>query len=173
MCISIALTTMLLQKPEVPELVKRKPVPYVAIRTKETMGSLSTVFPRLMPKIQKWAIDHHLKPAEAFLRYYKADMEKGLEIEIGVVVDKVIKGEREIRTGNIPGGKYVSLFHRGDFYNLVPQNGAVIDWAKKHGKTFKMTKSGEFVSRIEYYYSDPDIEPDKSKWKSEIMFLVK
>lgn len=169
----ITFLALALQQPvENPELIKRKPVPYVAIRSKETMQSLSTVFPRLMPKIRDWCVKHHLKDTAGFLRYYKVDMKKGLEIEIGVVVDRVAKGEGDIRTGKIPGGRYVNLTHFGDFYNLVPQNGAVQDWAKSHGKTIKMTKSGEFASRIEYYYSNPDTEPDKTKWKSEIMYMV-
>lgn len=167
----IALTLVL--KTETPELVTRKPVPYVAIRSKETIQSLSTVFPRLMPKIREWCVNNHLKDTAGFLRYYKVDMEKGLEIEIGAVVDRVIPGEGDIRTGKVPGGKYVNLTHFGNFYNLIPQNAAVQDWAKANGKTIKMTKSGDFASRIEYYYSNPDTEPDQSKWKSEIMYMVK
>ena len=168
--IALALTQ---QKPETPELVTHKPVPYVAIRSKETIKTLSTVFPRLMPKIRDWCVKHHLKDTAGFLRYYKVDMDKGLEIELGVVVDKVIPGEGEIRTGKVPGGKYVSLTHFGNFYNLIPQNGAVQDWAKAHGKTIKMSKPDVFASRIEYYYSNPDTEKDPSKWKSEIAYMVK
>src|SRR5947207_2060283 len=92
-----------LVREETPKIVHRKAVPFVSIRSMETMDSLKTMFPRLMPKVQAWAKKHGLKQVGAsFFRYHYVDMKKGLDMEVGFIADKVVKGNDGVTTGQIP-----------------------------------------------------------------------
>jgi effector-binding domain-containing protein len=153
-----------------PKVVHRQAVPYVSVRSMETMDSLKTMFPRFMPKVKEWAAKHGLKQVGAsFFRYHHVDMNKGLDMEVGFITDKVVKADSGLTTGLIPAGDYVSLTHFGNYSGLIPPNGALQDWAKMHGYTFKMQKGklgNEFVSRIELY------EPNPDNWETNILYMI-
>jgi effector-binding domain-containing protein len=171
---SILLTTVI--RNETPKVVHRNAVPFISVRSLETMNSLNTMIPRFMPKLQDWASHHGLKQVGAiFFRYHFVDMKKGLDVEVGFITDKIVKGDNGVTTGLIPSGDYVSLTHFGNYSGLVQPNAALQTWAKKEGLTFKMAKGKlgeEFVSRIEFYKTDPEKEPNPDKWETEILYMI-
>jgi effector-binding domain-containing protein len=161
---------------EEPKLVHRDKTPYMAIRTTVTMKGMATVMPENMPKLVHWLDAHNVKPTgPEFIRYLKVDMEKGLEIEIGLPVAKSVAGDRMVKPGVLPAGRYVSLTHFGHYSGLVAPNAQLQEWAKTKGLTWKMnkTKSGEeWAGRVEFYKTDPDKQPDPGKWETEILYLI-
>ncbi len=161
---------------ETPSIVQRQAIPFVAIRTTETMSSMSSVFPRLMPELRRWAAKNHVSAAgPAFIRFVYVDMTKGLDIEIGFPVAKSAKGDDRVTAGFLAAGRYVSLTHFGNYAGLVPPNATLQAWANKKHLRFKMTKGAkgeEFVSRVELYKTDPDKQPDPAKWETEILYMI-
>jgi len=163
-------------KSETPHIVQRKPMPYIAIRSSETMTSIGSAFSTQIPKLFAWAGTHRAAIAgPLFMRFMHVDMEKELDIEIGFPVAKEVKGDARIDAGVLPGGTYVSLTHFGDYSGLVAPNQALQNWAKaKHLKPKMVNgkKGLEFASRLEIYKSDPNKQSDHSKWETEIVYLV-
>lgn len=161
---------------ETPRIVQRPAIPFVAIRTTETMSSMSSVFPRLMPGLRQWAAKHQVSEAGApFIRFIHVDMAKGLDIEIGFPVAKAANGDDKVTAGFLAAGRYVSLTHFGNYSGLVPPNAALQAWAHNKHLRFKMTKGAkgeEFVSRLELYKTDPDKQPDPAKWETEILYMI-
>lgn len=162
---------------ESPKIVKREPMPYVAIRETVTMEGMATVFPRLMPRLQKWIQAHKVKAnGPEFIRLIYVDMQKGLDIELGLPIAGKVKGDKQVQYGVMPGGRYVSLTHFGDYAGLVAPNAELQKWGNKQGVKWnvKKTKRGEeFVSRFEFYKTDPMTQPDKSKWETEILYMIR
>lgn len=161
---------------ETPRIVHLPSIPFVAIRTTETMSSMSSVFPRLMPELRRWAAKHHLSAAgPPFIRFVYVDMAKGLDIEIGFPLARSAKGDDQVTAGFLPAGRYVSLTHFGNYAGLVPPNATLQAWAKTKHLRFKMTKGAkgeEFACRVELYKTDPAKQPDPAKWETEILYMI-
>ena len=174
--VGVTLAACLHAETEEPKLVHRDKQPYVAIRTTVTMQGMATVIPKLMPELHRWLEARNVKPnGPVFIRFVVIDMDKGLDIEVGLPVTKLLSGDGRVKSDVLPAGRYASLTHFGNYSGLIPPNAQIQEWGKKQGLTWKMrkTKRGdEWVGRVEFYKTDPDKEPDPSKWETEILYLV-
>ena len=180
-CELLAVATLLIgfclpARAEEPKLMRRDKLPYMAIRTTVTMKGMATVMPQTMPKLAHWLDAHKVKPTgPEFVRFIKVDMERGLDIEIGLPVAKAVAGDGQVKPGVLPAGRYVSLTHFGNYSGLVAPNAHLQEWARARGLTWKMnkTKTGEeWAGRVEFYNTDPGKEPNPDKWETEILYLV-
>lgn len=174
---AIALLGFLPKQDQTPKIVTRAAVHYVGVKATVPITGIKNFMQTNIPKIFTWIKDHNMKPNGAeFLRYTYIDMQKGLDLEVGVPVAKAVKGDGGIRAGVIPAGRYVSLTHLGDYGELMATNGALQNWAKSKHLTFKMQKGAkgdEFVSRLEFYKSGPWDQKDPAKWETEVLYMVK
>ncbi len=161
---------------EEPKLVVREKQPYVAIRTTVTLQGMSTVMARLMPELHTWLDAHKVTPSgPEFIRFSVIDMDKGLDIEVGIPVATSVSGDGRVKSGVLPAGRYASLTHFGNYSGLIPPNARIQEWGKNKGLTWKMRKTkhgSEWVGRIEFYKIDPSREPDPNKWETEILYLT-
>jgi effector-binding domain-containing protein len=157
-----------------PRLLDRDEQPYVAIRTQATLQGMPSVLPQLLPKVFAWLGERGAKPAgPPFIRYLVIDMERELDIEVGVPVGKPLPGDDRVRAGVLPAGRYATLVHTGR--NLVAANAALQAWAKEKGIGFEtsMTPKGSaWKGRVEFYLTDPAREPNRDRWQTEITYLV-
>ncbi|MBA3777775.1 MAG: GyrI-like domain-containing protein [Chloroflexi bacterium] len=157
-------------------VVERGEQPYVAIRSSVAMGGIGNAIERSYPQVCGWLEARGLPPAGApFTRYNLIDMERGLEIEVGVPVASEIPGDETVVAGILPAGRYASLTHVGDYDGLVDANQALQQWAAAQGLPFAMseTQAGHrFESRLEICLKDPDHEPDPAKWETEVAYLL-
>jgi hypothetical protein len=77
-----------------PEVVERPAQPYVAIRAQVTMQTLGTILPPLMPQVFAWLGQRGIPPAGAPLwKYNVIDMDRLLEVEVGVPVAASVDGD--------------------------------------------------------------------------------
>ena len=159
---------------EEPKLQQRREQPYVAIGTKATLQEMPSVMPQLLPKVFAWLAERGAKPAgPPFMRYLVIDMERELEVEVGVPVARPLTGDDRVRAGTLPAGRYATLVHTGQ--DLVTANAALQRWAREKGIGFQtsMTPKGSaWKSRVEFYLTDPAKEPDRDRWQTEIAYLV-
>jgi effector-binding domain-containing protein len=110
-----------------------------------------------------------------FIRYLTTDMSTNFDLELGIPINKVIPGSGRITTGLLPGGRYVVVNYFGHYDNLVAVTGELIAWAEENNVKWKKTDVGAaewWTSRYESYPTDPDTEPDVSKWQTDINFLT-
>lgn len=155
-----------------PKLVERPEQHYVAIRKLVTMAEIGLTLSPLSDDVFAWLAQKGIKPAGAvFWRYNVVEMDKKLEIDVAVPVASPVEGEGEIIADVLPAGTYALMLHTGHPDELEEATAKLLDWANKNNIQWKM--NGErWGGRVEWYYSDPEIEPDMTKWKTELAFLT-
>jgi effector-binding domain-containing protein len=88
-------------------------------------------------------------------------------------VDAPVAGSGRVRSGLLPGGRYVTLLHTGPFDGLVAANAALQDWAREQGIALESSADGaRWNGRVEHYLTDPAEEPDQAKWQVEVAYLT-
>lgn len=154
-----------------PKVEQRAEQPYMAIRTQATMQSLDTVIPQGIEEVFAWLGKQGVAPAGApFIRYLVIDMEAQLEIEVGVPVANTLAGDGRILAGVLPAGRYASLIYTG-IDNGIQANWALLKWGAEQGlvwDTWAAQKGDGWGARFESFLTNPDEEPDRAKWETEV-----
>jgi effector-binding domain-containing protein len=161
-----------------PKVEERTEQPYVARRTQATMHELGTVIPQLLGEVFAWLGTQGAAPAGApFIRYLVINMAAQLDIEVGVPVASAMSGDDRICAGVLPAGRYASLVYTGpyDGNGLVEANAALLAWGTEQGVVWDTwaAENGEgFGARLESYLTNPNEEPDPTKWETEVAIRV-
>jgi effector-binding domain-containing protein len=158
-----------------PEIETRAEQPYVAVRARVTMGEIAA-FARRFGEVFGWLDGHGLVPAgPPFFKYNVIDMARELEMEAGVPIAAAIGGDDQMVAGVLPAGRYATLTHVGHPSELMAATKALLDWAAEQGLTWDVTPSEDgdrWACRLENYLTDPDQEPDMSKWVTQLAFKL-
>lgn len=105
--------------------------------------------------------------APPFARYLVWDEKADKNVmEGGIFVKGPVAGKDNIKFAEIPAQKYARAIHTGA-YETVYQTHMVID---KYIKDNKLIVTG---SPMEIYITDPEKEPDMTKWETEVLYPVK
>jgi effector-binding domain-containing protein len=155
-----------------PKLDDRSEQHYVGIRTQVTMEQMgSGLIPQLLDEVFGWLGDQGVAPAgPPLIRYYVINMEGNLDIELGVPVASALSGNGRIAPGVIPAGRYASLVYTG-VENGIAGNGVLIGWAAANGIAWDRwddANGDAFRSRVEYFLSGPEDDPDPANWDTEV-----
>jgi effector-binding domain-containing protein len=149
--------------------------PCVHIPATVTMTDFSNAI-SAVPEVFGWLDQRNVKPAgPMFFRYLVIDMDRELELEVGVPLDNPVEGNGRIISGVIPGGTYATLMHHGHPDRLIDSHAALQGWLSGQGLEVATHQNGgrELLSgRYEFYLSDPDEEPDMDEWSTEIAYLL-
>src|SRR5580704_5258 len=98
---------------EAPEIVTRGEQPYAAVRARVRMAELGE-FAARFGEVFGWLGARGLGPAGApFFKYNLIDMERELEVEVGVPVAAAVDGDDQVISGVLPAGRYATLTHVG------------------------------------------------------------
>jgi effector-binding domain-containing protein len=158
-----------------PRIVERAEQPYVSITGVVTMERIPEIADR-MPEVFEWLARRGIPDDGApFFKYNVIDMERELEIEVGVPVADMPEGDDVVRAGMLPAGRYAGLTHVGHPRGLVEATATLLDWAAEQGLVWdrQPTERGErWGCRLELYKSDPAVEPDMNKWETELAFRL-
>lgn len=158
-----------------PRVVERPDQPYAGITERVTMRTINRIADR-MPEIFGWLAERDVAPASApFFRYHVIDMERELEVEVGVPVAVPSADDGPVRAGVLPAGKYVTLTHVGHPDQLVDVTARLLAWAADQGLAFDVEESergDRWGSRLEIWHTNPAEQPDPSKWETELAFRL-
>lgn len=159
-----------------PIVVERPAQPYVAIRAQVTMQTMDSILPPLMPQVFAWLGERGIPPAgPPFWKYNVIDMDRLLEVEVGVPVATPVDGDDRVLAGVLPAGRYVTLRHTGHPDGLIDVIASLQEWAKREGLAWDRadTPDGErWAARLEIYETDPAVEPDMNKWTTQLAFRL-
>lgn len=159
-----------------PEVVVRSEQPYVSITSTVTMHQLGDTLPPLVPEVLAWVDQAGLTPTgPPFWKYNVIDMAAGLEVEVGVPVNRRASGDDRMRAGLLPGGRYVVAHHVGHPDTLEQATGELLDWADARGLTWDVTDEGgeeRWGARLEEYLNGPADQPDMDKWETDLVFRL-
>jgi effector-binding domain-containing protein len=159
-----------------PTVVQREEQPYVAITSTVSMRELGQVLPPLIPEVIDWVERAGLTQAGApFWKYNVIDMAAGLEVEVGVPVERAAAGDGRIRPGVLPAGRYVLAHHVGHPDTLEQATAELLGWAEGRGLRWDVREvDGEerWTARLEEYLNGPDDQPDMDKWETNLVFRL-
>ena len=159
-----------------PKVVERASQRYAAIKAFVTMETLGAVLPGLHPEVRMWLDRAGAQRAgDPFFKYNVIDMARELEMEAGVPIATVTDGDDQIVAGVLPAGRYATLTHVGHPSELMAATKALLDWAAEQGLTWDVTPSEDgdrWACRLENYLTDPEQEPDMSKWVTQLAFKL-
>ena len=154
-----------------PKIEDRTEQPYLAVRREVTMQTLGPTIPQGIKEVLAWMAEHGVAPAGTpFVRYLVIDMERLLEIEVGVPVAHAVSGDERISAGVLPAGRYASLIYTG-LENGINGNWELLKWGAEKGLVWdsrKTEKGDAFGARLESYLTNPDEEPDQANWETEV-----
>lgn len=154
-----------------PRIEERAAQQYVGIRVQVPIRELPNTIPQRLRDLFSWLGRQGVGPAGApFIRYHVIDMERLLDVELGVPVETVLSGDGEIRPGELPAGRYAVLIYTGRD-NGIEGNKVLLDWGKEQGLAWDWWRdpNGDaFGARYESFLSDPSEQPDPGKSETEV-----
>jgi effector-binding domain-containing protein len=158
------------------EIVERSAQPYVAIGAQVTMQTIGAVLPELHPRVYAWLRERDIPPAgPPFWKYNVVDMDRGLEVEVGVPVAAGTDADSHVVAGALPAGRYATLRFTGHPDGLMGATASLLEWADGQKLTWdtRETPDGEvWAARLEIYETDPAEEPDMNKWTTQLAFRL-
>lgn len=158
-----------------PKLDQREPQHYVGIRTQVSHTEFPKIIPEYIDELFGWLGQRGIAPAgPPLMRYYVINMPGRMDVELGIPVATPVQGDDRVKPGIIPAGRYASLIYTG--LDGVPGNAALIGWAQENGIEWDRwdDPSGDaFRSRVEYFLTGPDDNPDPDTWESEVTILTR
>lgn len=159
-----------------PEIVQRAEQPYMAIKASVTLETIGTVLSQLHPEMFAWLDAHGARPVGApFSKYNVIDMQRGMEVEVGVPVAEAVVGDQRVLPGVLPAGNYAGILYTGHPSGLMDATAALLDWAAKRALAWDVsdTPQGQrWGCRLEIYDTDPREEPDLDKWETRLLFRL-
>lgn len=161
-----------------PKIEKRRKQNYVAIRMAVPIPFGKYLQPA-WDEVYDWMVKRNIQPSgTAIIRYLTTDMSKKLDIDVGFTVDKAVKADDRIIADVLPAGRYATLLYSGPYRGkgIYKATVALLEWAKENKIKWDTSKKRGvewWNGRTEFYFSDPAVEKDPTKFKAELAFLVK
>jgi effector-binding domain-containing protein len=156
-------------------VVERTEQPYVGRRETITMTTFNQIADTL-PDVFGWLAGQRIDPAgPPFFRYRTIDMERALEVEAGVPVARQVEVSAPLIADTLPAGRYVAKTYVGHPDGLVDETARLLEWAKQQGLPWDVRDSPEgeaWGCRLELLLTDPSVEPDMNKWRTDLMFKL-
>ena len=96
-----------------------------------------------------------------YARYHRLD-DGRFEIEAGFPASTPVPGEGQVEPSELPGGTVAVAIHVGPYDAMGPTYEALASWVRDSG-------AEPMGDAWEVYFSDPAVEPDPSRWRTEIV----
>jgi hypothetical protein len=158
-----------------PAKVEERPaIPYLGMRVVTPFRGMLAVRDRLLT-------DTHAAIEEAgietighgFLRLHVVDMNGPMDLEVGYFTEGAAHlANATIQPGLMPAGRYATMKYQD---HARRANQALQDWARDRGLVLDrrtVFEGDEFACRYEAFWTDPAVEPRKTKWTVELAILL-
>ena len=159
-----------------PKIVEKPDQPYAAIVLEVAQSEISQKAPPLIADVIKWLEAHGTRHSgPPFFNYVDFPPGGKMVMHVGMPTKTLLKGDAEMKTGVIPGGRFAVVTHTGPYHELHEANMALDDWSKKQGLVLDgEMKGGGFgnANRIEIYHKDPGEDPSGHP-VTEVAFRLK
>jgi len=140
---------------------------FISKRTKMSFDKLSTFFGETYGAIYSALGKQGIQSQEPpFSIYYSVDeAKKETDLAAAVAVPESAKDIEGFEKVNIPRSKALLVTYYGPYDNMRPAYEKLDEYVAKHNL------KREWM--LEQYFSDPQVEKDPAKWKTDIYFIVK
>jgi effector-binding domain-containing protein len=153
-------------------------IPAQAASEKEFRAAVDRGFPELFG----WLRENGIQPSEApFIRYLEvAGDGQPLRFELGAPITDEVPGGAPVRAGALPAGRYATLLHTGPYNSaeapdLSDARAELLDWVRGQGIELNGSATARgtaFEACVERYLTNAAEEPDWSKWRTELAYLI-
>lgn len=167
-----------------PRVEERPPQPYLAIEARaRTEAEFRAAVDRNMPAVFRWVANRGLTPAGApFIRYVVVD-ESALPdegpppatFEAAVPLAEPVRGEGEVRAGELPAGRWLVTLHRGGYSGLPDAHAILHDWAAQEGVVVDRRAADggtAYGGAYEQFRIGPVDEADPWRWETDVAYLL-
>ena len=139
---------------------------YVGIRATTTKERIGEIMGPLFGEVYGYIQQGGGRPAGMPFTIYHAMEGDTIELECGMPVAAPLAGTERIKPCELPGGTVVTVTHMGP-YDALPQTWAALaEWVGAQG----LAPAG---APWEVYVTDPGVETDQSRWRTDIFFPVR
>jgi effector-binding domain-containing protein len=157
-----------------PKLEQRPEQHYAAIRAQPTMQTIGPTVGPLLGEVFGWLAQSRVAPAgPPFFRYLVIDMERELQLDVGVPVENAISPDDRVIRGSLPAGEYATALYTGHYDGLAEATAELLAWAEQNGIVWdrEQTPAGEaWGARVEHYLTNPEEEPDPARFETLLAF---
>jgi effector-binding domain-containing protein len=153
-------------------------IPAQVASEKEFRAAVDRDFPELFG----WFRDNGIQPAgPPFIRYLEvAGDGQPLRFELGAPTTANVSGGGTVHADALPAGRYATLVHTGPYNSaeapdLSDARAELLEWVRGQGIELngsETARGAAFEACVERYLTNAAIEPDWSKWRTELAYLI-
>lgn len=159
-----------------PKIIDRPAIPYAYVPFTVRMDQMKTPADEGFPALFAYLDKHGLEAAGApFYNYRRIDMADTLDVEAGIPLTGAGPEMGRVRTGTLPGGRFMSLSWTGHYDALEQVTGMLIGWSRLTQQPLDMVEKPDgdhFACRLEIYETDPSTVPDPDDWLTTLTFKL-
>ena len=139
----------------------------VSIRTKVALEDIGSMLAVALPEVMRYLTEAGVQPAGAPLtRYHAVDPSGEMDIEAGIPVSRALAGKDRVKASKLPACKVATTWHIGQYHELGKSHARLEQWIADHG----FETAGP---QWEVYMTDPGLEPNPAKWRTQIFWPLK
>jgi hypothetical protein len=158
-----------------PARVEERPaIPYVGIRVITPFRGMLAVRDQLLAEARAVIKEAGIETVGfGFLRLHVIDMDGPMDIEAGYFTagpTQIV--DPRLRSGSMEAGRYATMKYQD---HARRANQALQDWVHENGLVLdrrSVTEGDEFACRYEAFWTDPVVEPRKTRWTVELAMLL-
>lgn len=137
-----------------------------SVRTTCKPAEVSRTLASILPEVMRYIGEAGATVAgPPFTRYHAVGADT-LELEVGIPVTAPIVARGRILASALPAGRAVTGSHIGEYHRLGETHAALAKWLSGAGEA---ADGGPW----EVYWTDPGVEPDPRKWRTEVVQPLK
>ena len=153
---------------------KRPAIPYVGIRVTTPFRGMLAEGDRLLAEARAEIKEARIETVGyGFLRLHVIDMDGPMDLEAGYFTTEPAHVEHpRLRSGSMPAGSYATMTYQD---HARRANQALQDWARENRLVLDrrtVPEGDEFACRYEAFWTDPAVEPRKTRWTVELSILL-
>ena len=158
-----------------PARVERRPtIPYVGIRVVTPFRGMLAVRDSLLAEARASIKEIGIETVgHGFLRLHVIDMDGPMDLEAGYfTAGPTHPVDPRLRAGFMTAGSYATMTYRD---HARRANQALQDWVRDNGLVLDrrtVPEGDKFACRYEAFWTDPAVEPRKTKWTVELAMLL-
>jgi effector-binding domain-containing protein len=136
----------------------------VSVRGKYTMATLALVVPRELSRVAGALVAQGVKPTGGAVAVYHGVTEQTVDVELGYPVPEAFAPKDPaggVVASTLPAGKVLFTVHVGPYSEI----GSAYQAVMSHAEDQKIVLG---PSMWERYVTDPSVEPDATKYVTEI-----
>jgi hypothetical protein len=153
---------------------ERPAIPYVGIRVITPFRGMLAARDRLLAEARAEIKEAGIETVGyGFLRLHTIDMDGPMDLEAGYFTAGPANTEHlRLRPGSMAAGSYATMKYQD---HARRANQALQDWARDKDLVLDrrtVPEGDEFSCRYEAFWTDPAVEPRKTRWTVELAILL-